>query len=112
MEDYHNYPNFDSTGAVVLIAETNSCQLSLESRPFLDEARKPRETELFTFKWRKDEHGYLWKRIYMGSYERSTNAIEKKRNQASSLTDRVPPPTLDAIPTISSIPHQKRPRLN
>jgi hypothetical protein len=93
VEDYQDYKNHDSVRAIVLIAEADSCQLSLENRPFLGEARKLRNTEIFTFESVWNETEYVWKRIYIGSYGRSTNAIEKKRTQPDPLTDRIALPT-------------------
>jgi Prion-inhibition and propagation len=110
VEDYQDYKNNVPVGAVVFIAEADSCQLSLESRPFRGEARKPRETEIFAFKSVWNESGYLWQREYMGSCARSANAIEKKRTRSSPITDLIPPPTSDAIATTPPIPRNKRPR--
>jgi len=110
VEDYQDYENKVAVGAIVFIAEADSCQLSLESRPFRGEARKPRETEIYTFKSIWDESEYVWQRRYMGSYGRSANAIEKKRTRSAPITDVIPPPTSRAIATMPPIQRNKRPR--
>ena len=98
--------------AIVIIAEANSCHLSLESRPFNTEARKPQETDIFSIKHVYKESGgaMTWYRDYAGSYSRSKNAIEKKRAESSLLTDRASPSTFGVTATTPTTPRTKRPR--
>ena len=67
------------TGAIIIVAETDSCQIPLEKRPFQSEARKPRETELYSFEPVWNAGDWLLRRRYVGSYSRSEEAIERNK---------------------------------
>lgn len=95
--------------AIIFLAETDLCHFSLESHPFRREARKPRETDIFAFKGYWSLSGYLWQRQYMGSYSRSTMAMEKK-TQSSLPTGLIPPLTSELITSTPHILRNKRPR--
>lgn len=87
VENYELYTNSKLVPAIIFIAETTHCLLSAESRPFIGESRKPRETDYYTIQTEPVDSKWVWQRKYLGSYNRSHNAIEKLRDRSSLFTD-------------------------
>lgn len=109
LEDHQKLGSDLEVSAIILIAEADLCHLSLESRPFGSEARKPRETDIFAFKsgWVGDR---TWDRRYLGSYGRSAAANNKRRAQSSLLTDPTSQPASNVMSTTLPISPNKRKR--
>lgn len=99
-----------SIGAIIIIAETDHCQLSLENRPFYSGAKKPRETDIFSFvsSWTGTEH--IWHRQYEGSYTRSKMAIETMKARSPLPTGLIPPPISSVIAMEPPFRRSQRPR--
>ena len=109
----HNDESELPTKAIIIIAEADLCQLSLEAHPFVNETRKPRETDIFAFRENWDTwtgYDYLWQREYQGSYSRSKKAIEKRKAMSNQFTGLVPPPMSSLTSMAPPFPRSKRPR--
>ncbi|MCJ1398699.1 hypothetical protein MMC11_001900 [Xylographa trunciseda] len=110
LNEYQDIKHANSVAAIVIIAEADTIHSSLEGQRFYSEARKPRDTDIFTFEFAQENDEWKWRRRYEGAYSRSKKSIEKKRARSSLLTDQIPPPSSNVTALMSPAPSNKRVR--